>query len=336
LQGWAAKLAPFLNYAAIAAWAVRQVSASMPTISEEQLSNWTAPAFNNEDARRRYTEGLIREAIAADEFLSSLPIEVYAKGSYKNNTNVRRDSDVDIAVEYTGVVFFGYWQSATEENVWAERGIRPYSGPLRNAYGAFDIDRFKDAIDSALAKAFGSASVTRHNKVFTVRESDRSLATDVVPCVTYDQHWSASGYAEGIQLLADRQPRRSVVNFPRQHYANGVAKNEDTSRRFKRVVRILKNLENKMVADGATPEVASYLIESLVFNCPDSCFNASTWTRRVQNVLAHIWKDTEDLESEERWHEVNNIKFLFHSYQRWDREDARVFAKAAWQYVRNS
>ncbi len=100
----------------------------MPTISEEQLSKWTAPAFDNEDARRGYTEELIREAIAADEFLASLSIDVYAKGSYKNNTNVRLDSDVDIAVEYTGIVFFGYWQSATKENVWAERGIRPYSG----------------------------------------------------------------------------------------------------------------------------------------------------------------------------------------------------------------
>lgn len=147
----------------------------MPTISEEQLSNWTAPAFDNEDARRRYTEELIREAIAADEFLGSLSINVYAKGSYKNNTNVRRDSDVDVAVEYTGIVFFGYWQSATEENVWAERGIRPYSGPLRNARGTFDIDRFKDAIGGALEKAFGSSSVTRSNKVFTVRESSRFL-----------------------------------------------------------------------------------------------------------------------------------------------------------------
>ncbi len=187
-----------------------------------------------------------------------------------------------------------------------------------------------------MAKAFGSASVTRSNKVFTVRESSRSLAADVVPCVTYDQHWSASGYAEGIQLLADRQPRRSVVNFPTQHYDNGVAKNEDTSRRFKRVVRILKNLENKMVADGASPEVASYLIESLIFNCPNSCFSGSTWAAQMRSVLLYIWENTRDLECERDWMEVNGIKYLFCVAQKWTREDARAFVHAAWQYVESS
>ncbi len=31
-------------------------------------------------------------------------VRVYVKGSYANNTNVRRDSDVDIAVEWTATI----------------------------------------------------------------------------------------------------------------------------------------------------------------------------------------------------------------------------------------
>jgi hypothetical protein len=308
----------------------------MPTISEQQLSQWTAPAFENEDARREDTEKIIREAIAADEFLSGLPLRVYAKGSTKNNTNVRRDSDVDVAVEYTGAVFFGYWQSATRENVWAARGINPYAGPLRDSGGHFQIARFKDAIAAALNSAFDVGAVTRSNKVFTVRQSSRSLAADVIPCVTFDQHWSRTGYAEGIQLLADRQPELSVVNFPQQHYDNGVAKNKATNKRFKSVVRILKNLENQMVTDGESAEVAGYLVESLVFNCPDPCFNAPTWAQQARNVIVHIWKDTEESECEKRWMEVNGIKYLFHASQRWTREQARRFVWDAWQYIENS
>jgi hypothetical protein len=308
----------------------------VPTISEEQLSAWTSPAFNNEDERRRNTESLISEAIAGHDFLASLPIEVYAKGSYKNNTNVRRDSDVDVAVEYTGIILFDYDAKTTQAEVWAARGIQPYDGPLKEAGGGFDIDRFKDSIGEAMAVAFGSAAVTRHNKVFTVRESSRSLAADVVPCTTHDEHWTPLGYARGIQLLADRPPRRSVVNYPQQHYDNGVAKNEATSKRFKRVVRILKNLENLMVAERDSPEVPSYLVECLVFTCPDSCFEDSTWAGQVRNVLVHIWKDTEDAESEKRWVEVNEVKRLFHPSQRWTREEARAFVHAAWQYVEKS
>lgn len=308
----------------------------MPTISEDQLSKWTSPAFKNEDAKAENTEAMIRKAIAADGFLSTLPLRVYAKGSYKNNTNVRRNSDVDVAIEYTGIVFFGYWQSASKENVWSARGIEPYAGPLRNTSGDFDIARFKNAIGAALAGAFGTGAVTRSNKVFTARESSHSLAADVIPCVTFNQHWSPTGYAEGIQLLADREPRLSIVNYPHQHYKNGVAKNKATSKRFKSVVRILKNLENLMVAEGDSLEVAAYLIESLVYNCPNDCFQESTWAAQARSVLIHIWEDTEEESSETRWVEVNGIKYLFHESQKWTRDEARDFVHAAWQYVKDS
>jgi hypothetical protein len=309
----------------------------MPTISEEQLSAWTAPAFGNEDERRASTEKVISEAIKAHSFLSTLPLKVYAKGSYKNNTNVRRDSDVDIAVEYTDILLFAYQDGATKEAVWQAREIEPYSGPLLALGGGFDVDRFKDSIGEALFGAFGRQAVTRSNKVFTVRESSRSLAADVVPCTTHNQHYSATGYHRGIQLLADKEPRRSIVNYPQQHYDNGVAKNKATSKRFKSVVRILKNLENRMVDDGASPVVASYLIESLVWNVPDRLLlTPPTWGGRVREVLAHVWEDTEDSVSEKRWFEVNGIKYLFHYNQRWTRQEERDFVRAAWQYVEKS
>jgi hypothetical protein len=309
----------------------------MPTITEDQLNAWTSPAFGNEDERRESTEKLISEAIKAHSFLSTLPLKVYAKGSYKNNTNVRRDSDVDVAVEYTDILMFDYQGGATQEQAWQARGIEPYSGPLLATGGGFDIDRFKDSIGEALIGAFGQQAVTRSNKVFTVRESSRSLAADVVPCTTHDQHYSAVRYHRGIQLLADKEPRRSVVNYPQQHYDNGVAKNKATSKRFKSVVRILKNLENRMVDDGVSPVVASYMIESLVWNAPDHLFlGPSTLGGRTREVLAHVWEDTEDSESEKRWVEVNDIKYLFHPTQRWTRQEARNFVHAAWQYVEKS
>ena len=308
----------------------------MPTISENQLAVWTKPAFGNEEEKAENTESLIFDAIRAHDFLATLPITVFAKGSYKNNTNVRRDSDVDVAVHYTGIVFFDYQGGVSEDQAWRQRGIEPYAGSLRDSGGSFDIDGFKDSIGEALAGAFGKNAVERSNKVFTVREGSRSLAADVVPCVTHDQHFSPSGYHRGIQLLADRKPRLSVVNYPEQHYKRSVEKNKATSLRFKSVGRILKNLENQMVANRDTPELASYLIECLAFNCPASCFAATSWAERVRKVLAHVWEDTEIAGWETRWVEVNNIKYLFHETQRWTLEQAREFVYDAWQYVEKS
>lgn len=308
----------------------------VPTIPETQLVAWKERAFDNEDARAQNAERMIREAIAASSELSTLPINVFAKGSYKNNTNVRRDSDVDIAVEYTGINFSEYGPDTDRDTVWRERGLQPYSGPFRDQHGNTDIGAFKNAVGAALVAAFGESAVNRSNKVFTVRESSRTLAADVVPCTSYRNYFSPTNFVDGIRLLPDRPPSHWITNYPHQHYANGVRKNESTSRRFKRIVRILKNLENQMVTDGTSPVVASYLIESLVYNCPDFCFTASSWAGQVRSVLAHIWEDTKEPESEKRWLEVNGIKFLFHSYQRWTRDDARRFAHAAWQYVSES
>lgn len=71
----------------------------MPTVSDDQLANWTKPAFGNEEEKADYTERMIREAVNAHPVLKDLDVRVFAKGSFKNNTNVRRDSDVDVAVE---------------------------------------------------------------------------------------------------------------------------------------------------------------------------------------------------------------------------------------------
>ena len=53
----------------------------MPTVSEDQLANWTNPAFDNEDKKREDTERMIREAIRGHGLLQTLSIDVYAKGS---------------------------------------------------------------------------------------------------------------------------------------------------------------------------------------------------------------------------------------------------------------
>jgi hypothetical protein len=101
-------------------------------------------------------------------------------------------------------------------------------------------------------------------------------------------------------------------------------------------VRILKRLENAMASDGTHREVPSFFTECLVYNCPDSLFAASTWTETVESVLAHIYNSLggdEPSNQNDRWLEVNGIKFLFHVRQKWSRKDGRDFALACWNYL---
>jgi hypothetical protein len=72
---------------------------------ESTFRRWKNPPSDTEDAKRDRTEREIQDALRASDQLTSATMSVYAKGSYKNNTNVRLDYDVDIAAEYGGFTF---------------------------------------------------------------------------------------------------------------------------------------------------------------------------------------------------------------------------------------
>jgi len=50
-------------------------------------------------------------------------------------------------------------------------------------------------------------------------------------------------------------------------------------------------------------------------------------------VLYHIWANTQEDVSCATWTEVDGIKYLFRSTQKWTRAEANAFIKAAWNYV---
>jgi hypothetical protein len=98
----------------------------------------------------------------------------------------------------------------------------------------------------------------------------------------------------------------------------------------------MKRVENAMVTKDIHRVVPSFFVECLVYNCPDQILLRSTWTDTIRGVIVHVWNGLEGDEpsvESERWLEVNECKYLFHSSQDWNRADGRDFAKAAWNYL---
>lgn len=292
----------------------------MPRLTEDQLERWTGRASDAEQARYDWTRNEVREALRGGS-VDQYSFDVYPKGSYPNNTNVVRDSDVDIAVELTEMQRHEFTHSA-QGMTMADFGVTRYTG-------GYSLTQFKDDVESALMRQFGSAAVDRGNKAIHVRETARSLKADVVVCQTLQSHPSASSHATRTGILIQPDRGREIHNFPKQHLSEGIKKNDGTARRYKRVVRIVKRLENEMVAAGATPVVPSFLMESMVWNVPNSVFNDySTWTARVTETLRHCFHTDRS-----SWLEANNIKFLFHASQKWSEDDAVNFVRNAWNYL---
>jgi hypothetical protein len=296
----------------------------MPTISEETLAGWTGRASDAEQDRYERTRNAVIGAIKGSNAWQDANLETYAKGSYPNFTNVVRDSDVDIAVEMTSV-FFSEFIHGAKDLTKPQVGISPYSG-------AYDSANLKDDIEAALVAEFGRPAITRGNKALHLRESSRSLAADVVPCFTYRAYYSESGsYRTGIQIHPDHGAR--IHNYPKQHLDEGVTKNNQTSRRYKRVVRILKRLENKMVDEGVIAAVPSFLIESMVWNVSNGAFDRATWTDRLRSVLVGIYEQLDDDEKASKMLEANNCKYLFHPTRTWTKPQAEQFILSAWRYM---
>ena len=74
-----------------------------------------------------------------------------------------------------------------------------------------------------------------------------------------------------------------MVSYPQLHHERGLAKEEATSRRFRRTIRMFKAARNRLVDNGALDkdDAPSYFIECLLHNVPDHLFKrkrASTYT----------------------------------------------------------
>lgn len=288
---------------------------------EDRLAGWTGPSSSSEQEKQERTERMIREAIDQHAAFDDCRISVYAKGSYANNTNVRADSDVDIAVQCEEVV---YWE---ESEVGAHPESEPYTGPWTR-------EKLRNELVAALRTKFPGQIDTTGSTAIRIESNSGRVEADVVPAFNFKYYFPSGRVRSGSRIF--KKDGSALTNYPSQQLVNGRAKNTVTNTRYKKTVRIMKRVENAMVDAGIHREVSSFFIECLVYNCPNLLLKRTTWTATIRDVIVHIWNELQGAEPKDdakRWLEPNEYKYLFHSAQPWTRQDGREFAKAAWNYL---
>ena len=284
---------------------------------EDKLAAWTKPSSDTEQDKQDRTERMIRQAIDSHVAFNNCSLKVYAKGSYANNTNVRSDSDVDIAVECTDVQ---YWEES-------EKGNHPPSEPYE---GIWTPAKLRAELLAAMNAKFPGQVDSSGSTAIQINSNSARVDADVVPCFSYRYYIK---YESRDVTKIFKTDGSSIVNYPAQQLENGRAKNTRTGYAYKKGARLLKRIENAMAEDGTFRELPSFFMECLAYNCPDDAFTHPTWTECLRAMLFYIWDNLQgDEPTSERWMEVNECFFLFHSNQKWTRSDGREFAKAAWNY----
>ena len=295
-------------------------------LSEDNFVSWSKGPGQTEADKCSNAETAARKAIKADQRLAALDISVFAQGSYRARTNVRQNSDVDICVRYDSAFFPDYPKGTTRET-------------FGHVEGSLSFADFKDMVQKALEDYFGKAGVTRGNKAFDVHANTYRIDADVVStfeCRWYTGRKNADGshhYLSGVAFHPDSG--RRIINWPEQTYNNGVERNTATGRKYKRVIRILKRLRDRMQDDGIAiaKKTPSFLIECLVWNSNVDAFSKDTYTAIVRHLLADLWNRTRKDDDCSEWVEVNELKHLFRLAQPWTRQEANEFLQAAWDYI---
>lgn len=236
-------------------------------------------------------------------------VRIFIQGSYANNTNVRTQSDVDIAVVQEDVFTTEYRPSSSiYPQSDLDYGFVTSPAPLKT---------FKDEVQECLERKFGS-DVERKNKSIKIHGNTYRKDADSVPCRRYrdyrkDYSKNVNNYVPGIVITPDYGP--NIINYPEQHIANGRAKNNSTNRYYKKMVRIMKKMRYIMCDCGykEAENISSFGLESLLWNLPDDVFLKYTIYRfGFAEVVRYLQQHKDDLVN---YKEANGIKMLCTSQQ---------------------
>jgi len=277
------------------------------TFTEEQLKSFAAPLSVTEEEQCKNVVSMVRDALKRLGYVdegqglsklyedindptfsyqlymrqpnSGKEIKIFLQGSYANNTNVRRQCDVDIAIVEEDIFQAEYPPGITKER-----------------YGFRDanvISNFKDDVENALIAKF-NGDIERRNKSIKIHGNSYRKDADGVPCRRFrdyrqDAYLNPNNFVGGIVILADDGSR--IINYPEQHLQEGRNKNNATNYYYKKMVRIAKKICNIMqgLNINSALDISSFGLESLLWNIPDDIYiNGSIYRYTFQRILLYL------------------------------------------------
>ena len=241
---------------------------NLMAISEQQLETWSNTGADT-GSKRAYDR--VKNIIDSSSFSKKSDADIFLQGSYANTTHIRADSDIDVVVKLRNV-----WNSDKSKLSDAEK--QEYDKATSNA--TYGHDELRRELVAIFRGVLGVQNVEESKKCIRLKLGDSYLNADIIPCLSYRIYLSFSStkqdnYIEGIAIK--KTDGVMVYNFPKHHLDNGVRKHQNTSDYYKKVVRILKNMRNRLtddakIIDGIAP---SYFVECLVYNVPNNNFGSS-------------------------------------------------------------
>jgi len=285
-------------------------------ITNQEFETW---AKQGAITTSKATGESIKRAISSyNDFPNGVTYEVYLQGSYKNNTNIYSDSDVDVVVQKTSA-FYNNLDQRQEERL----------GLVTNDYG---FRNFRTDVIRALGQYYNLEDINPDNKVVKLAPNNNRRPADILVCCSYRKYYRVDKdtYYEGVYFRTT-QTNETCYSFPKRHYENTVRKNQDCNGNFKSMVRIFKNINRTLINRGdiEAKTAPSYYIECLLGNVPSRNYEG-TYSDMFLNILNYLadnnWDDFQCLnglrtmwgEGNENWTQEKARAYLLKTVDLWD------------------
>lgn len=250
-------------------------------IPESRLESWS---HRGAVVTSQATHKAVRRALRKWDDLANRNYEVYLQGSYKNYTNIRGDSDVDVVAQINDV-FYSNMKALPQAQFDAhEKAYDP---------ATYKLEHFRTDVLNALRKYFGPENVVEGDKSIKILKGYNRLPSDVVVCAIYRKYSyfyskEIKDSVEGITFFT-RKSQRQIINFPKPHYRNGVQKNSGCSISYKAGVRIFKNARNELMRRRwlLNSTAPSYFLECFAYNAANHRYSGS-WQHMFDCVLRDL------------------------------------------------
>ncbi|MGF6786974.1 nucleotidyltransferase domain-containing protein [Paraburkholderia sp. 35.1] len=228
------------------------------------------------------TYATVKLALEADGTgYSGKSYKIFLQGSYGNDTNIIKESDVDVVIRLDAIFTYDLSGLPLDQQ-----------HAFRSSHGVatYTHHHFRKDVLGALTARFG-AHVHAGTKAVMIEPFYSRRKADVLVATQHRKYtWYVSdregehGYMLGISFHKSDGTR--IINYPRQHRENLVTKNQQTSEWFKHIIRIFKNARQHMIELGhiKAGTAPSYYLEGLLYNVPTHCFGVSYVDSMVNSI----------------------------------------------------
>ncbi|MGA4313678.1 nucleotidyltransferase domain-containing protein [Ralstonia nicotianae] len=230
----------------------------------------------------RDTYATLKLALEADGTgYSDRSYKIFLQGSYGNDTNIIKESDVDVVIRLDSIFTYDLSVLPSQQ----QQAFRSSHG---NA--TYTHDHFRNDVLAALTARFGTHVHVGTKAVMIEPFHNRRKADVLIATQHRKYNWYVSDregehdYVLGISFHKSDGTR--VINYPWQHRENLVTKNQQTSEWFKHIIRIFKNARQRMIELGhiKAGTAPSYYLEGLLYNVPTNCFGDSYVDSMVKSI----------------------------------------------------